>query len=366
MKKIQFLYLVAIMYCGICQSIYAQGRLPISYQGFLLDKGNPVTDTLDFQIQLYEKSNLNGSAIWTEDHYDVDVQNGIYSIQIGSVDPDKFGKLTFDEQYYLSVKVSGYQFTEKMPFLATPYSYYSQRSDSTMIAANAIMANTANTANKSTYADSAHKAFSTMNAEHSINADTSEYAKKTIYDAPIGSIVAFVGKDDVTNDEIESQGWMVCNGRALDRNVYKALYDRIGTTFGRPNDNAKFFIPDLRGMFLRGANRDLDNNVRTDSLSDLEADLRIKHRPELGSLGGNDQNNVGSVQMDAFQYHEHHQKFQPTSVASGPMGISSSTDYNATFPTGGIWNTANNPIRTSQKETRPKNVYVYWIIKVKN
>jgi hypothetical protein len=44
--------------------------------------------------------------------------------------------------------------------------------------------------------------------------------------------------------------WMPCDGRALDRDVYRQLYGAIGTRFGSP-DAGHFSIPDLRHAGLQ-------------------------------------------------------------------------------------------------------------------
>lgn len=47
-------------------------------------------------------------------------------------------------------------------------------------------------------------------------------------------------------------GWMKCNGAAISRSTYSALFSVIGTTFGAGNGSTTFNLPDLRGEFLRG------------------------------------------------------------------------------------------------------------------
>lgn len=48
-------------------------------------------------------------------------------------------------------------------------------------------------------------------------------------------------------------GWLVCDGSAIDRTVYAALFSVIGTTFGAGNGTTTFNIPDGRNRFLIGA-----------------------------------------------------------------------------------------------------------------
>lgn len=47
-------------------------------------------------------------------------------------------------------------------------------------------------------------------------------------------------------------GWLKCNGAAVSRATYAALFTAIGTTFGAGDGSTTFNLPDLRGEFVRG------------------------------------------------------------------------------------------------------------------
>ena len=49
-------------------------------------------------------------------------------------------------------------------------------------------------------------------------------------------------------------GWLVCDGSAVSRNTYSALFAAVGETWGAGDDSTTFNLPDLRGIFLRGYN----------------------------------------------------------------------------------------------------------------
>ncbi len=49
-------------------------------------------------------------------------------------------------------------------------------------------------------------------------------------------------------------GYLLCNGAAVERSTYAALFAAIGTTFGAGNGSTTFNLPDLRGRTLWGAN----------------------------------------------------------------------------------------------------------------
>jgi microcystin-dependent protein len=48
-------------------------------------------------------------------------------------------------------------------------------------------------------------------------------------------------------------GSVSANGAAISRSTYAALYNRVGTTYGIGDGTTTFNVPDLRGIFVRGA-----------------------------------------------------------------------------------------------------------------
>lgn len=48
-------------------------------------------------------------------------------------------------------------------------------------------------------------------------------------------------------------GYIICDGSAISRSTYSALFSSIGTTWGSGNGTTTFNVPDLRGAFLRGS-----------------------------------------------------------------------------------------------------------------
>lgn len=74
-------------------------------------------------------------------------------------------------------------------------------------------------------------------------------------------------------------GWMKCDGRSLDRTVYKNLFTVIGDTFGAVDEN-HFNLPDLRGRVFGGigqgdalTNRPLGNSVGTETHTLTSAEM---------------------------------------------------------------------------------------------
>jgi microcystin-dependent protein len=62
---------------------------------------------------------------------------------------------------------------------------------------------------------------------------------------PIGTILSYAGGT-------APNGYLLCDGQAVSRTTFSALFAVIGTTFGNGNGTTTFNLPDLRGQFLRG------------------------------------------------------------------------------------------------------------------
>lgn len=97
--------------------------------------------------------------------------------------------------------------------------------------------------------------------------------------APAGVVQAFAGSAAPT-------GWLLCNGAAVSRTVYAALFAAIASAHGSADGSTTFNLPDYRGRMIRGVDggiaRDPDRAGRTAAAS-----------------GGNTGDNVGSVQVQA-------------------------------------------------------------------
>ncbi|MDY7003807.1 MAG: phage tail protein [Cyanobacteriota bacterium] len=162
---------------------------------------------------------------------------------------------------------------------------------------------------------------------------------------PIGTINAYGGVVTGSDkSELQTQGWLVCDGDEYLIAEYENLYCKIGSYYGTASVPEKFKVPDLRGRFVRG----VDSGTGRD--------------PDAGSRGasapnGNTGDNVGSLQGDEFKTHFHEFiRRKSTTVRDGsPLfeGAGGSDSIQKTKNTGG-------------QETRPKNIYVNWIIKAKD
>lgn len=155
---------------------------------------------------------------------------------------------------------------------------------------------------------------------------------------------------------LEAAGWMLCDGRKLSAAQYPELFAVIGCLYGCVTDgqgNQEFYIPDYRGLFLRGA----------DEGAGMDPDASSRILPNQSGTGSG----VGSLQCDALQTHQHQYNEEPTQPTippgnDGTAAIPPPSPGLTGTPTNSL-DASQNTVRTSAGETRPRNVYVNYIIK---
>ncbi|MEN6374660.1 MAG: phage tail protein [Smithella sp.] len=188
---------------------------------------------------------------------------------------------------------------------------------------------------------------------------------------PIGTIMAYGG--DTTNTtikkQLEERGWLPCNGDFVSINQYKELHDVIGNAFGGDEKNNSFNLPDMRGRFLRGVAQNVDDSVRNDKNTKDEDKLAKMRDPDAefrqqSAASGNKGNKVGSVQDDAIGQHKH--KYD-TNIRTWDerAGFNGKFLYGDGETAALHHDTTGNNVPPGGNETRPKNIYVNWIIKAK-
>jgi microcystin-dependent protein len=180
-------------------------------------------------------------------------------------------------------------------------------------------------------------------------------------DFPIGTILSFSGSLNAA--VFQKAGWLYCNGNSVSRTDYADLFAVTGEANGSGDGVSTFTLPDFRGTFLRGVDAGAKN--------DPDAASRTAASP-----GGNPGDNIGSVQNHGIGKpatdfvtsesgnHTHSVNHIPTdnssyALAGGYQNIWNSGGAN-TDPAGDHTHNVN---AGGDKESRPANVYNYYIIK---
>lgn len=137
---------------------------------------------------------------------------------------------------------------------------------------------------------------------------------------PVGSILPYAGSDP-------PNGYFLCDGHSVSRDVYPDLYDVIETTYGGtgfPDYN----LPDLRGRFPLG----------NDNMGDTSAD-RVT-APEADQLGGSSGQEDHSLTISEMANHNHSMSTAGDHIHSG------STSYDGNHAHSGSTSTTGNHSHT--------------------
>jgi len=93
---------------------------------------------------------------------------------------------------------------------------------------------------------------------------------------PAGAMTMYVGSSAPT-------GWLLCDGTAVSRTTYAALYAVIGTVYGSGDGSTTFNLPDLQGRMPVGRGTHADVNALGKSEGVAVASRRPAH-PHTNSL----------------------------------------------------------------------------------
>lgn len=153
-----------------------------------------------------------------------------------------------------------------------------------------------------------------------------------INQAPVGTIVAFSGpKENIP------KGWVICDGREhsiAKGTTYHYLFKTIGYKWSKNKEGNTFNIPNLNGFFLRGAT----NNENIGRFENDQIGEHYHTYSQVDIVGSKKDENC--IKVDTYE------RGSADAIYKKMYEINTS-----------VWN--------PKKETRPKNVSIYWIIKYK-
>jgi len=262
----------------------------LNYQGYLTNTaGTPLNGTYSMVFGLYGVAS-GGVALWTETQ-SVTVANGLYNVILGSVTPIA---LAFDVQYYLGIKIGAdTEMTPRGTLTSSPYAF------------------------------------------RSVTVQTDP--------TPAGALIGFAGAT-------APAGYKLCDGSAVSRTTYATLFAVIGITYGAGDGTTTFNLPDMRGVFPRGAGI---NGTLT----------KANATPMTGGA-------IGLLSNDKMQGHKHNTQdiqseialFGVTPLQSAVNGTNGGTYLNSLKTSIPITDGTNSTPRTGD-ETAPASLSVNFIIK---
>jgi len=151
---------------------------------------------------------------------------------------------------------------------------------------------------------------------------------------PLGTVLAYSSSVLPTNGK-----YMFCDGSEVSIASYPDLFKVLGNMFNKVGVNAtsSFNLPDLRGYFIRG--------------------LDVVQKVDM------DERKLGSIQQDMFKEHTHEYVHL---AAANPFGNGLNLDRNVIPTLDWVRNyPGNNVGLTGGEETRPKNMALNYILRVK-
>jgi len=144
---------------------------------------------------------------------------------------------------------------------------------------------------------------------------------------PSGSLMPYAGASAPT-------GYLLCDGAAISRSTYSALFALVGTTYGSGDGSSTFNIPDLRGRVIAG--QDNMGGSSANTLTNAQAD-------QLGGTLGEETHTLTIAQMPAHTHDSGLGETNDSSSGGDPIYRPGDTPIVTTGSTGG--GTAHNNVQ---------------------
>jgi len=169
---------------------------------------------------------------------------------------------------------------------------------------------------------------------------------------PTGTIIAFA-------DDAAPTGYLECDGSAVSRSTYSALFAVVGTTWGAGNGSTTFNVPDLRGEFLRG----WDHGKGTDSgrtFASSQSEMIGPHSHTASSSGSTSSDGAHTHTVSVYDSAGGSLVPQTANTGGSPAVSATTSSSGAHTHTVSVSTTVNN---NSGTENRVRNYAVMFCIK---
>jgi hypothetical protein len=132
---------IAIGMVWLFSTFSVAGSVPtvLGYQGKLTNSsGQAFTGSFDFTFKLFNDAST-GSPLWSEQQQEVTVNNGLYSVLLGT-NPANAINLPFDTPYWLEITVKGETLQPRQLLAVGPYAVHSEFANTAVTVAAGVLA----------------------------------------------------------------------------------------------------------------------------------------------------------------------------------------------------------------------------------
>lgn len=144
----------------------------------------------------------------------------------------------------------------------------------------------------------------------------------TVTTSSTGGIGSIVGEVKMYLGTVAPDGYLLCNGAEVSRQTYARLFDVIGIRYGGGDGISTFNLPDLRGMFIRGAGENEFDTQRQGK--SLEESMQMMAEPTLPNIIGTfagvgqyyDNYNTAQLTGPFYRYNTTHQPAGGVKIAN--------------------------------------------------
>jgi microcystin-dependent protein len=316
----------------------AWARVPnqIGYQGRLsrID-GSPVAGIVAMTFSIYD-SGVSGALLGC-DAANVALTDGFYALFLGGAGGCAGGKPAIDmsafsgKDLWLEVAVEDVPLAPRQRFASVPYS---------QLSGNAVNVKGGGVVEAAT-----------LMVEHaSVTGSLSVSGSTDLI--PPGTILAYAGK-------AAPPGWFLCDGSAVSRTKYAALFAAVEITYGGGDGITTFNLPDARGRVILGAGDGSGLTSRSvgQRLGEEAHALTVAEMPAHSHSG-----QTGGVNIHATS--------DPRAMDYGPNGSDRGFNFSSYSLSGGnFFNEHQHPVTTvavggsGAHNTIPPSLVLNWIIK---
>lgn len=156
---------------------------------------------------------------------------------------------------------------------------------------------------------------------------------------PTGAVIMYGGSTAPT-------GYLLCDGSAVSRTTFAALFAVISTTYGSGNGTTTFNVPNTKGVFVRGTgSQTISGSTYTGTQGTSQNDTTKKNGLALSDPGHTHTTTIYASDNSSFN------------VSLGGDGHTSPTAITSSSNTSGI------TLGGGDAETRPANITLTYLIK---